>query len=220
MIDIADLEFRRAGGFRLSVPALTIADGEKVAVVGPSGTGKTTLLNLMAGLLLPDAGHVTVGGVAVSALSASQRRAFRARYIGQVFQDFELVDYLSAAENILYPCRISPFLPVTSDLHQRAKTLARDMGVEDRLARKPSALSQGEQQRIAICRALLAEPPLILADEPTGNLDPDNKDRILDILFAQAAASGATLVTVTHDHDLLPRFDRVVDFADYVRVAA
>lgn len=216
MISIRDLDFTHPdGGFSLRIPAFDVARGEKVAVVGPSGTGKTTLLNLLAGILLPRSGSVTVAGATVSGLSDTDRRAFRISTIGFVFQNFELVEYLSARENILYPFRITDRLTLDRAARDRAEALARAVGLSDKLHRKPHALSQGEKQRVAICRALVGRPQLLLADEATGNLDPDNKTLILDLLFEQAEAAGATLLAVTHDHDLLPRFDRVVDFAAF-----
>lgn len=212
-IDIEGLRFAHpAGGFRLHVPALSVARGERVAVVGPSGTGKTTLLNLIAGILPADAGRITVDGTQVTRLGDAARRAFRVGAVGFVFQNFALVDYLSARENILYPCRINPALRLDAETRERAETLAAAVGLSDKLDRKPQALSQGEQQRIAICRALITRPALVLADEATGNLDPENKELILDLLFEQTRAQDATLLAVTHDHALLPRFDRVVDF--------
>ena len=216
MIQVRDLDFARAdGGFRLTVPALDVAPGEKVAIVGPSGTGKTTLLNLLSGILVPDAGQVQVDGVRIDSLGDAARRAFRISTIGFVFQSFDLVDYLSAGDNILYPYRITDRLTLDAASRARARDLAASVGLADKLMRKPAALSQGEQQRIAICRALIVQPRVLLADEATGNLDPENKTLILDLLFDQAQRHGATLVAVTHDHDLLRRFDRVIDFADF-----
>ncbi|WP_375259554.1 ABC transporter ATP-binding protein [Citreimonas sp.] len=220
MIDIADLDFAYPrGGFRLDVPHLAIERGARVAIVGPSGTGKTTLLNLVAGLQVAARGHVTVDGHDLSTLGDAQRRAFRARRIGFVFQNFALMDYLSARENILYPYRIAPGLVLDDAVRDRAEALATACGIADRLHRHPGALSQGEQQRVAICRALITRPGLILADEATGNLDPDTKTLILDLLFDRAAEAGATVLAVTHDHALLPRFDRVIDFAELRRAA-
>jgi putative ABC transport system ATP-binding protein len=208
------------GGFALSVPELTVAAGETVAVVGPSGSGKSTFLNLLAGVLRPDAGCVVVDGTEVSALAEGPGRALRARSIGFVFQDFGLLDYLSAGDNILHPYRICSALRLSAEVRGRARALAQRLGVADRLHRRPGALSQGERQRVAICRALLPKPPLVLADEATGNLDPTNKQIILDLLFEAVAADGATLVAVTHDHELLPRFARVVDFHAFTADAA
>lgn len=215
MISIDGLRFRRGGDFTLRIPSLVVSQGEKLAIIGPSGTGKTTLLALLSGILQPDEGVLSIGDLEVGRLTDAQRRAFRAHYIGAVFQDFELVEYLSARENILYPGRISESVRLTATLRARAELLGREVGLENRMSRKPAALSQGEQQRVALCRALLNKPPLILADEPTGNLDPANKDRILDILFAQTETYGATVITVTHDHALLSRFDRVIDFSAF-----
>ena len=221
MIKIEDLSFAYGDtGFQLHIPTFTLAEGERVAIVGPSGSGKTTLLNLIAGLLVPDQGCVTVAGTEVSALSEAQRRAFRASHIGFVFQDFALLDYLSARQNILYPYRITPALRLDRDARARAERLALASGIADKLDRHPGALSQGEQQRVAICRALVTEPQLILSDEATGNLDPTAKLRILDLLFDRAAEVGAPVLAVTHDHELLSRFDRVVDFADFRMGAA
>lgn len=215
MIALEDIHFGYGTGFRLRIPEFTLETGERVAVVGPSGSGKTTLLNLIAGILTPQSGRISVSGEEVSALSDAERRQFRASRIGFVFQDFALLDYLSARQNILYPYRITPALKLDQAAAARAEDLAAACGIGDKLDRHPGALSQGEQQRVAICRALVTQPGLILSDEATGNLDPDSKHRILDLLFAQAAAAGAAVLAVTHDHELLARFDRVIDFADF-----
>lgn len=216
MVRIQDLTFGyKTDGFRLRIPAFSLDACERVAVVGPSGSGKTTLLNLIAGLLTPETGVIDVAGTDVSSLSEAERRAFRAKQIGFVFQDFALLDYLSARQNILYPYRITPALALNSDVEDRAAALAQACGIGDKLDRHPSRLSQGEQQRVAICRALVTQPKLILSDEATGNLDPDSKARIMDLLFEQAAQGGASVLAVTHDHELLPRFERVLDFAEF-----
>ncbi|GFE50345.1 ABC transporter ATP-binding protein [Roseobacter cerasinus] len=216
MIQIENLTFEYgAGGFRLRIPEFALGYRDRVAIVGPSGSGKTTLLNLIAGLLTADTGRIAVAGTEVSALSDAARRRFRAAQIGFVFQDFALLDYLSARQNILYPYRITPALTLDDAARDRTETLAAACGIADKLERHPSALSQGEQQRVAICRALVTQPKLILSDEATGNLDPESKARILDLLFAQASEVGAAVLAVTHDHELLPRFERVLDFAQF-----
>jgi putative ABC transport system ATP-binding protein len=214
-VEIADLSFAYPGGFRLQVPRLEVAPGERVAVVGPSGSGKTTLLNLIAGLARPDRGRVRVAGTEVGALSEGARRSFRGRTIGFVFQDFALLDYLSARENILYPSRIVAGLRPDAAARARTEELAAACGLAGKLDRRPGALSRGEQQRVAVCRALVTGPRLVLADEATGNLDPATKGTVLDLLFDRAAEAGAAVLAVTHDHELLPRFDRVVDFAAF-----
>ncbi len=151
----------------------------------------------------------------VSELPDTGRRDFRITSIGFVFQDFELLDYLNVMDNILHPYRITGALTLDKAVRERAEILAQEMGIGDKLKRPANDLSQGEKQRAAICRALLPQPKLLLADEATGNLDPDNKTRILDLLFKSVADHDATLLAVTHDHDLLKRFDRVIDFKDF-----
>ena len=216
MIQIEGLSLRYPGGsFVLDIPGFRVASGEKLAVIGPSGSGKTTLLNLIAGIVAPDMGSVQVGDTQVSALDDRRRRDFRIRNLGMVFQDFELLDYLNVLDNILHPYRITRALRLDAGVRERAIELAERMGIGDKLRRRVNDLSQGEKQRVAICRALLPGPGLLLADEATGNLDPDNKTLILDLLFDSVDAHGATLLAVTHDHELLPRFDRVVDFATF-----
>jgi ABC-type lipoprotein export system ATPase subunit len=134
--------------------------------------------------------------------------------MGLVFQSLALVDYLNVLDNLLHCYRITNALRLDADVRRRARALATELGIGDKLRRPVGALSQGERQRVAIGRALLAGPELLLADEATGNLDPANKGRILDLLFAQQDRDRSTLVAVTHDHELLPRFDRVLDFRE------
>jgi ABC-type lipoprotein export system ATPase subunit len=212
MIRISDLEFQyRQSDFRLCVPRLSVAKGETVAMIGPSGSGKTTLLNLIAGILVPSAGRVVTNQAEVSSLGESARRDFRIRHVGLVFQEFELLEHLNVLDNILLACRITSSIRIGQTHRDRAVGLAGEMGIDDKLRRFVRQLSQGERQRVALCRALLLEPPLLLCDEPTGNLDPANKEHVLDILFEYVRRNDTTLLTVTHDHELLPRFDDTVD---------
>ena len=216
MIQIQSLEFAYPDQeFRLEIPDFRLESGERVAVIGPSGSGKTTLLNLIAGILTIQRGTIRVDDMEVSRLDDAARRDFRITRIGFVFQDFELLDYLSVLDNILHPYRITRALRLDGGVRDRAAALARDLGIGDKLKRPVDRLSQGEKQRAAICRALLPRPKLILADEATGNLDPRNKGHILDLLFESVEAHRASLLAVTHDHELLPRFDRVVDFGEF-----
>ena len=216
MIRVSQLHFRYSeGDFALRVPELAVEPGGTVAMIGPSGSGKTTLLHLIAGIAVPQAGRVVTGGTQVAALDDASRRDFRVRRIGLVFQEFELLEHLDVLDNILLPYRINRTLRLEAAVRERAVRLARSVGIGDKLGRLANRLSQGERQRAAVCRALVTEPELLLADEPTGNLDPANKGRVLDILFDYATRQGATLITVTHDHDLLDRFGRVIDFKQF-----
>ena len=216
MIKISHLKFSYPeGGFHLDIDELSVERGESVAVIGPSGTGKTTLLNLISGVAVPHDGTITTHGVKVSSLDDGARREFRIQNIGFIFQEFELLEYLTVRDNILLPYRISGALQLTAEVRKRAGELTERVGIADKLGRYVYRLSQGERQRVAICRALLPDPELILADEPTGNLDPENTDRVLDIIFDYVQFNGSTLIGVTHEQHLLDRFDRVVDFADF-----
>ena len=215
MIRIRDLDFRYAEGeFRLRIPDLAIQPGKSAAVIGPSGCGKTTLLHLVAGIATPQAGRIVTNDIELTSLADGPRRDFRVRNLGLVFQEFELLEYLSVLDNILLPFRINSSLRLDTQVRDRAVELAGRVGLGDKVRRYPDQLSQGEKQRVAVCRALVTRPVLILADEPTGNLDPTNKWLVLDILQQFAEEEGATLLTVTHDHELLPRFAQVIDFQE------
>jgi putative ABC transport system ATP-binding protein len=216
MISIEALTFAYArGDFRLVIPELVIENGVRVAVIGPSGSGKTTFLNLVSGIAIPGTGRVRVGEHDIAAMSDAARRDFRLAHVGFVFQDFELLDYLDVFDNILHLYRIGRSLTLTTAVRDRARELAAQTGLADKLRRHPDELSHGERQRAAICRALLPGPDVILADEPTGNLDPPSKERIMNLLSTYATGHAATLITVTHDHTLLDGFDRVIDFSTF-----
>ena len=201
----------KVGGFRIDVPELEVAAGERVAMIGPSGLGKTTLLHLLAGVLVPSAGRIVVDGIDVSGLSREDRQDYRALRMGMVFQEFELLAYLGVIDNVLLPYRISPALTLDDETRERAKSLVQEVGLDGKQRRFPGHLSQGERQRIAVCRALVTRPAIVLGDEPTGNLDPDNRDHIMDTLWRYSEETDAPLVVVTHDHELLARFDRTID---------
>lgn len=221
-IRINDLRFDYASDtsgaapFSLHIPRLEIKPGERVAIIGPSGCGKTTLLGLLTGVLVPRSGRVVVSETEISGLEDAERRRFRITRMGLVFQSLALIEYLDVLDNILHCYRITNALRLDAAVRNRAHSLASDLGLADKLRRPVGALSQGERQRVAIGRALLSRPEILLTDEATGNLDPLNKERILDLIFAQLEEGRSTLVAVTHDHELLPRFDRVVDFRELV----
>ena len=215
MIEVNNVTFGyKVGGFRIDIPKLGIEAGEKVAVIGPSGRGKTTLLHLLAGVLVPSAGRIAVDGTDVSALSREDRQDYRALRMGMVFQEFELLAYLDVIDNVLLPYRISPVLTLDDEARERAEALVQEVGLDGKQRRYPRHLSQGERQRIAVCRALVTRPAILLGDEPTGNLDPDNRDHIMDTLWRYSDETEAPLVVVTHDRELLGRFDRTIDVTE------
>lgn len=186
--------------------SLAIARGEAVGLTGPSGSGKSTLLMAMAGLERPDSGSVIVDGVALDRLSEDALARFRGARIGIVFQSFHLIPTMTALENVAVP------LELAGDTRARARArheLAA-VGLAARLDHYPAELSGGEQQRVALARALAPDPSILIADEPTGNLDDENGALVVDLLFTLQRARGATLVLVTHDQSLAARCDRVV----------
>jgi putative ABC transport system ATP-binding protein len=197
--------------FRLRVPTLQIDEGGRFALLGPSGAGKTTLLRLMTGLLQPDSGAITLGSTDLASLSERQRREFRFREVGLVFQDFALLDYLTVAENVLLPQR---FAGSGGDV-RAARELAERLQISEHWDRLTSRLSQGERQRVAIARALAHRPNYVFADEPTASLDADRRGIVMDLLLEYAQESNACLVMVTHDPALMrhfPQSARVEDF--------
>jgi putative ABC transport system ATP-binding protein len=177
---------------------LTVPDGQSLAVVGPSGSGKSTLLGLMAGLDAPTSGRVVVDGIDITGLDEDTLARLRGERIGIVFQFFHLIGSLTAYENVLVPMELA----AVRGADARARSLLDEVGLADRGHHYPSQLSGGEQQRVAIARALANEPRVLLADEPTGNLDSSNGQHVVDILFDVNRRRGTTLVLVTHDQDL------------------
>ena len=188
----------------------TVSEGEFVALLGPSGSGKSTLLNLLGGLDQPDGGTVRIAGTDITGLDERARTLFRRHHIGFVFQFFNLIPTLTAAENILFPLElVGRAAPPAA-----AAGLLERIGLGGRADSYPDRLSGGEQQRVAIARALVHEPALVLADEPTGNLDAATGDRVLDLLEAMTREVGRTLIVVTHSERIVERADRVLRLRD------
>ncbi len=213
MIELSQVNFEyRQSGFRLQFDRMKAGSKKAVALIGPSGCGKTTLMSLIAGILPPQRGKIVINNAEITRLTDKQRRLFRIQNIGFVFQDFALLEYLNLYENILHPYRINSALTLDALVKKRAHHLAERVGISKRLKNYPGQTSIGEQQRCAIARALLNEPSVILADEPTGNLDPNHKRAILEILLQYVQDHEATLLVATHDYDLLEYFDETVDF--------
>jgi putative ABC transport system ATP-binding protein len=191
---------------------LTIEAGEFVAVVGKSGSGKSTLLNLVGGIDRPTAGSVSVGGTSIGGLSENDLSLWRGRHVGLVFQFFQLLPTLTVAENVMLPMDFSGAFP-PSERRKRALGLLERVGVADQANKLPSALSGGQQQRVAIARALANDPKVVLADEPTGNLDSSTAREVLT-LFRGLAEAGTTVLIATHERDIANVVDRTVSIAD------
>jgi len=185
---------------------LHIGQGEAIGMVGPSGSGKSTLLMVMAGLERPDTGSVLVAGQSLGALDEDALARFRGRHIGIVFQSFHLIPTMTALENVAMPLELAG----ARDAHKRAAQELEAVGLLERRYHYPAQLSGGEQQRVALARALVPDPAILIADEPTGNLDEATGAEIIDLMFSQHAARSTTLVLVTHDAMLAGRCDRVV----------
>jgi len=201
----------RQGNTRLEVLRglnLKVLAGETVALMAPSGAGKTTLLQIAGLLDRPDSGLVHIGSEKASDLPDAGRSRLRSNYIGFIFQSHRLLPEFTAEENVVLPQRILG--RDKSEAKSRARELLEKMGLKDRMAHQPSALSGGEQQRVAIARALANQPRLILADEPTGNLDGDTAWQVADVLIQQAEESGLGVLIATHNPDLAARLDRTV----------
>ena len=192
--------------------SLTVQAGEVVAITGPSGSGKSTLANVVGGLDRPDQGSVEVGGQLLSKASDRQLAKMRNEAVGFVFQSFNLQGHLTAAENVAVPLLLTGLK--RSERRRRATEALAAVGLADRSGHKPSELSGGQRQRVAIARALVNEPTIVIADEPTGNLDSARGEEVLELLWATAAIRGATLLVITHDPGVAARAGRVLSVRD------
>ena len=214
MIRVRSLSMRLASGGRavdvLTDVSLEVPAGQFLAIAGPSGSGKSTLLGLIAGLDRPTAGRIEVDGVVVTELGEDALARFRRDHVGYVFQSFHLVPTLTALENVAVPLELGG----DADAEARAWALLAEVGLAERAHHYPVQLSGGEQQRVAVARALARRPPLLLADEPTGNLDSATGKQIIDLLVGANRRLGRTLVLVTHDPALAGHADRVITLRD------
>jgi putative ABC transport system ATP-binding protein len=191
----------------VDVDELNISTGEKIAIVGASGSGKTTLLNLLSGLVAANSGQIVIDGQDITTLSESGRDRFRANNIGYLFQNFHLLDGYSALENV----ELGMLFASGAVKSQRAAEQLTKLGLGERLHHQPSELSIGQQARVALARATVNNPKIILADEPTGALDSASAREALDLLFEQSASHDSTLICVTHDKSVAANFDRILD---------
>ncbi|MCG9758693.1 MULTISPECIES: ABC transporter ATP-binding protein [Pseudoalteromonas] len=222
MLTISQLQFTwpKSSTAVLTIPKLHIARGEHVFLHGPSGSGKSTLLGLIAGTLDCQQGVIEIAGTNASALSRGQRDKFRADHIGTIFQNFNLLPYLSPIENVTLGCEFSKkrrqnISSQNKSLEQEAKLLLSDLGIDEHTQQRSVAeLSIGQQQRVAAARAFIGRPEIIIADEPTSALDADSRDGFIKLLFSQAAVYSASILFVSHDKSLAPLFDRQISLPD------
>lgn len=214
MISVSHLTMRlAAGGHDVTILddlSLEVPRKQMVAVVGPSGSGKSTLLGLIAGLDRPTSGSIRLDGVEITTMPESRMARFRRQTIGYIFQSFHLIPTLTALENVAVPLELTG----EPSARERALELLDAVGLRDRATHYPVQLSGGEQQRVAVARAFACRPPILLADEPTGNLDSANGRQVIELLLALHRDHGSTLVLVTHDQDLAAHAERIVTLRD------
>jgi putative ABC transport system ATP-binding protein len=223
VVDAEALRYRWPGAAAdgLDIERLQIGPGQTVFLHGPSGSGKSTLLGLLAGVLLPRQGTVRLLGQDWAALSGARRDAFRADHVGYIFQQFNLLPYLSVLDNVLLPCRFSALRRQRAQAATGAEQLLEHMGLGPALwPRRAAELSVGQQQRVAAARALIGQPELVIADEPTSALDAALRDAFMALLLQQCRDAGSTLVFVSHDLQLAARFDQALSLPQLNRAAS
>jgi putative ABC transport system ATP-binding protein len=226
LIELSDLGFAWPGQAELlDIPAFTLQRGESLFLKGPSGSGKTTLLGLLGGVQKPGRGSLRLLGQELSSLSSGARDRFRVDHTGYIFQQFNLLPFLSVRENVELPCRFSKSrarraVERHGSVDAAAARLLEHLGLKaELLQRRADSLSIGQQQRVAAARALIGQPELVIADEPTSALDYDAREAFLQLLFAECRAAGASLLFVSHDQSLAPLFDRSVSLAELNRAS-
>ena len=218
IVEIDQLRYRWKNQTKdiLHIPELTIAQGEHVFLRGESGSGKTTLLNLLAGILTPTDGHIRLLGQDFHNASSMSRDRFRADHMGVIFQQFNLLPYLSVVENVTLPCHFSARRREKSgDTQQSAIQLLDHLQLDESLRNSMvTSLSVGQQQRVAVARALIGQPEIIIADEPTSALDTGTRDRFIELLFSKAEAQQSTIIFVSHDPHIAEHFPRVIELSE------
>ncbi|HCB42695.1 MAG TPA: methionine ABC transporter ATP-binding protein [Pseudomonas sp.] len=227
LLQVTDLQFAWPGQpVLLDIPAFSLQAGERLFLKGPSGSGKTTLLGLLGGVHQPQQGAISLLGQSLRQLSSLRRDRFRADHTGYLFQQFNLLPYLSVLDNVTLPCRFSALrreraLRQQPTLDTAAEHLLRELGLSDATLhqRSAGALSIGQQQRVAAARALIGSPELVIADEPTSALDADSRDAFLKLLFDECEQMGSSLLFVSHDTSLATRFDRALSLAELNRAS-
>ncbi|GFM67428.1 ABC transporter ATP-binding protein [Pseudomonas cichorii] len=227
LIELSDLSFNWPGHPQLlDIPAFRLEPGETLFLKGPSGSGKTTLLGLLGGVQKPGSGSIRLLGQDLSKLSAGARDRFRVDHTGYIFQQFNLLPFLSVRENVELPCHFSRVRAERAkqrhgSVEQATSTLLAHLGLKDPalLSRRAGSLSIGQQQRVAAARALIGQPELVIADEPTSALDADTRESFIRLLFAECREAGSSLLFVSHDQSLAPLFDRNLSLSELNRAA-
>jgi putative ABC transport system ATP-binding protein len=222
LVEILNVVKRLGSGersFMLRIEHFAVEAAQELALVGESGSGKTTLLNLLSGIITPDEGMITLAGTSIGGLAESNRDRFRAEHVGCVYQTFNLLQGLTARENVLLATMFSATGSIRQESARYADTLLSRLGLADKQNRKPRELSVGEQQRVAVARALVNKPMLILADEPTASVDAANAARVIDEMRSLARETGATVIVITHDKAVQSMFPTSVSIREIVSSA-
>ena len=215
ILQISDLHFQYpASDFKIEVSDIKITQGSKIAISGKSGSGKTTLIHLISGILKPQSGGILFFDKSITDMNDNDIRKHRISNIGFIFQEFELLDYLNVMDNLVLPYKINKSLSLDEEIKDKAKEIANRIGIGNKLDQHPKQLSGGERQRLAIARALITSPPLIIADEPTGNLDDKTSNIVMDEITDQVSYTNSTLIMISHNNELISSFDEIIDIQE------
>ena len=215
ILQIRDLHFQYpASDFKIEISDIKITQGSKIAISGKSGSGKTTLIHLISGILKPQSGEILFYDKSITDMNDKEIRKHRISNIGFIFQEFELLEYLNVMDNLILPYKINKSLVLDAEIEDKAKEIANRIGIGNKLDQHPKQLSGGERQRLAIARALITSPPLIIADEPTGNLDEKTSNIVMDEITDQVSYTNSTLIMISHNNELISSFDETIDIQE------
>ena len=215
ILQIRDLHFQYpASDFKIEISDIKITQGSKIAISGKSGSGKTTLIHLISGILKPQSGEILFYDKSITDMNDKEIRKHRISNIGFIFQEFELLEYLNVMDNLIIPYKINKSLVLDTEIKDKAKEIANRIGIGNKLDQHPKQLSGGERQRLAIARALITSPPLIIADEPTGNLDEKTSNIVMDEITDQGSYTNSTLIMISHNNELISSFDETIDIQE------
>ena len=215
ILQIRDLHFQYpASDFKIEISDIKITQGRKIAISGKSGSGKTTLIHLISGILKPQSGEILFYNKSITDMNDKEIRKHRILNIGFIFQEFELLEYLNVMDNLILPYKINKSLVLDAEIKDKAKEIANRIGIGNKLDQHPKQLSGGERQRLAIARALITSPPLIIADEPTGNLDEKTSNIVMDEITDQVSYTNSTLIMISHNNELISSFDEIIDIQE------